>query len=83
MFEYDVYVIMMMLRVAMYMINEMMFCHVTIIPACVSFALWMMFWEVEIKLLNDESMHLHNYVTVGLYAQSDGGAFAQSDGEAY
>ena len=61
----------------------MMFCHVTIIPACVSFALWMMFWKVEIKLLNDESMYLHNYGTVELYAQSDGGAFAQSDGEAY
>ena len=36
-----------------------------------------------IKLLNDESMHLHIYETVELYAQSDGGAFAQSDGEAY
>jgi len=28
-------------------------------------------------------MHLHNYETVELDAQSDGGAFAQSDGEAY
>ena len=27
-----------------------------------------------IKLLNDESMHLHIYETVELYAQSDGGA---------
>jgi len=29
-------------------------------------------------MLNDESMHLHNYETVELYAQSDGGAFAQA-----
>ncbi len=36
-----------------------------------------------IKSLRVESMHLHNYETVELYAQSDGGAFAQSDGEAY
>jgi len=33
------YVIMMILGVAMYMINEMMICHVTVITACVSFAL--------------------------------------------
>jgi len=36
-----------------------------------------------IKSLRVESMHLHKYETVELYAQSDGGAFAQSDDEAY
>jgi len=64
-------------------LNEMHTCHVIAITAFVSLEWFTMFWEVEVKLLNDESMHLHNYETVELYAQSDGGAFAQSDGEAY
>ena len=42
-----------------------------------------MTFETVYKLLSDESMHLHIYETVELYAQSDGGALAQSDGKAY
>ena len=80
MYEYDD--VCMMLSVAMCMNNKMMFCHVTILTACVSLEnVWCL--RRCIKLLNDESMHLHIYETVELYAQSDGGAFAQSDGEAY
>ena len=65
--------------------NEMNFCHVFIIAACVSLDVVTTLRSCVnlIKLLRVESMHLHNYETVELYAQSDGGAFAQSDGEAY
>ena len=73
----------MMLSVAICMNNKMMFCHVIIITACVSLEFVNDVLRRCIKLLNDESMHLHIYETVELYAQSDGGAFAQSDGEAY
>jgi len=73
----------MMLCAVDIVLNEMNICHVFTVTAYVSLEWFTMFWEVEVKLLNDESMHLHNYETVELYAQSDGGAFAQSDGEAY
>ena len=73
----------MMLCAVDYVLNEMNICHVFAVTAFVGLEWFTMFREVEIKLLNDESMHLHNYETVELYAQSDGGAFAQRDGEAY
>ena len=69
-----------------YMINEMYFCHVIIINCNMSVLSYLRCLRScvnLIKLLRVESMHLHNYETVELYAQSDGGAFAQSDGEAY
>ena len=73
----------MMLCAVDYVLNEMNICLVFAVTAFVSLEWFTMFWEVEVKLLNDESMPLHNYETVELYSQSDGGAFAQSDGEAY
>ncbi len=63
MYEYDD--VCMMLSVAMCMNNKMMFCHVTILTPCVSLEnVWCL--RRCIKLLNDESMHLHIYETVEL-----------------